>query len=306
MIGIYMAKTFSETEQNIVSIFRASMEKNIDVQYNGQQFKVLKIDKPTCSSGEPKTDIYAVISNEFNTHEIKISIKQNNADFLENKMSSEAALRLFGTNWEQIICTSTMSISDQFENRTLIYKNSSGQTEAGCITLGWKFELLNKAGGALSGEIDVDPIEVYKGLLLSDDKKNALVDGERISNSGIAEYILITDKNTVFTSVDSVLSQMELIDDYVKKYPKIYFACKALNYRSLHNPPKWDGDRPLSVFVDWDVEKGGLIHKIKYNAPLVSKGHAVARKLQSCLNQIGVSNTCELNESNIGDYSICN
>ena len=39
--------------------------------------------------------------------------------------------------------------------------------------------------------------------------------------------------------------------------PTIYFACKALNYRVEEE--KWDGDRPLSVYVDWYIKKSKLV-----------------------------------------------
>lgn len=43
------------------------------------------------------------------------------------------------------------------------------------------------------------------------------------------------------------------IKDYVKMHPDIYFACKALNYRTFAE--KWDGNRPLSVQVNWSAEQ---------------------------------------------------
>lgn len=44
------------------------------------------------------------------------------------------------------------------------------------------------------------------------------------------------------------------IDEYIKAHSDIYFACKALNYRTFKQ--KYDGDRPLSVQVDWEVKEG--------------------------------------------------
>lgn len=44
------------------------------------------------------------------------------------------------------------------------------------------------------------------------------------------------------------------IDEYIKAHSDIYFACKTLNYRTFKQ--KYDGDRPLSVQVDWEVKEG--------------------------------------------------
>lgn len=188
----------------------------------------------------------------------------------------------------------------------MIYKQASGRTEAGCITLGWKFELLNKSSGALSGEIQVDPKEVYKGELLDHDKRHAIVEGDKRFDSGVAEFILIANDGTEFITPEQVLEQMIEIDEYVKDHPKIYFACKALNYRTLNQPPKWDGDRPLSVYVDWYVKDGNLDYNLVFDSPLSVKGNSVGNNLINCLHQLGVKNTDNLNSSNVANCKICN
>ena len=155
-------------------------------------WKVIKVAKPTTSKGEPKTDVYILLVEEKTgvEYEIKISIKQSNADFLENKLQAPRAEQLFGTNWSTIIQNSTESIKEEFEKKTLIFKNKEGRTEKGAITLGWKFELLNKSGGKLSGNVNVSSLEVYSGQSLAADKRNAYINGKIIQNSGVANYIL--------------------------------------------------------------------------------------------------------------------
>lgn len=51
--------------------------------------------------------------------------------------------------------------------------------------MGWKFELLNKPGGELSGIMDLSReqiIDVHAGTNLPDDKRNAMVNGEITQN----------------------------------------------------------------------------------------------------------------------------
>jgi len=293
---------FSQTETDIQNLF--NIEE--DITFNGTTYKVTTVAKPTSSSGEPKTDVYIALKNDTDRQEIKISIKQANADFIENKIKAERAEEYFGTNWAEIVMQSTSSIRNKFEEKILIYKEKQGRVEKGCITLGWKFEFLNKSGGDLSGVIDVNLAEAYKGVSLDDDKKNALVNGVRINNSGIAEYILLVDDTASYSNGQDVLDSLVSIDDYIIANPILYFACKALNYRSLKNPAKWDGNRPLAVYVDWTVENGKLKHEIKYDVPLTTKGNSVAIRLQESLASLGIVNTNHLSTSNVVDCSICN
>lgn len=67
-----MSKNFGNSERHILNLLRSGLQ----FTYNGQVFTILESDKPTCRSGEPKTDIY--VSTETDKHhreEFKISFK---------------------------------------------------------------------------------------------------------------------------------------------------------------------------------------------------------------------------------------
>lgn len=290
-----MSKNFGDAERYIKELFKEGDK----VYYNNEYCTILKACKPTCSTGEPKTDVYILLQGNDSTYEIKISIKKSNADFLENKISSERAELIFGPDWKSIISKSTLNIKGDFNDRDLVYKVKSGRTNAGSITLGWKFELVNKLSGNLSGKIllsQAQLMDVYAGINLPIDKKNSVIDGEVIVNSGIANYILTGELDS-FQSASSVINAIVKINDYVKTHRDIYFACKALNYRTFES--KFDGNRPLSVFVDWSVIDGKLTPKLIFDNPLNTKGNEVAEKLLQCLNELHVSDTNDLNESNL-------
>ena len=285
---------FGDAERRILGFMAAGAE----FEFNGEHYTVVLSDKPTCYKGEPKTDIYILAKSEVNEIEIKISYKKENADFIENKMSAERAEQLFGADWEQVIEQSTTTISDKFEERMLIYKNKFKRTEKGAITLGWKFELLNKSGGELSGKMlltNEQVIDVYAGSNLSDDKKHASVCGGNIKNSGVANYVLM-DEN-VHSSQD-VIDKMIPIREYVRLHPEIFFACKALNYRTFEE--KWDGDRPLSVQVDWSSTDDKLVPKLVYDKPLKVKGNEVAGRLLQYMEKLRIKTTDDIDDNNAG------
>ena len=230
--------------------------------------------KPTTAYGEPKTDIFIRAARVGNTNKIKdfkISYKKTNADFLENKMNASRAEGIFGLQWAQVLIRATTGIQNKFLDKPRIYLEKHKRTEAGAITLGWKFELLNCASGDLSGEIKLDDaqkIDIYSGRRLPAEKRNAYVDGAVIENSGVADYILNID---CFGSAQDAIDHLVRIDDFAPKQ-HIFFACKALNYRTLHIPPKCDSNRPLAVQVEWFINRvGKLDSRLDFSNPLTKK-----------------------------------
>lgn len=285
---------FGDAERRIL----AFMTEGTEFVFQDKKYRVILSGKPTCHKGEPKTDIYILAESVHDKTEIKISYKKENADFIENKMSAERAEQLFGTDWEGIIEQSTTAIRDRFEERMLIYKNKYKRTEKGAITLGWKFELLNKNSGDLSGKMlltEEQVIDVYAGSNLSEDKRNAMVCGQVIEDSGIANYILMDED---VHSAQDVIDKMIPITEYVKLHPDIYFACKALNYRTFAE--KWDGDRPLSVQVFWDAEENKLVPKLVYDKPLTIKGNEVAGRLLQYMKLLNIKTTDDIDDDNAG------
>ena len=70
-----------ETEKFIEKLFKEKGE----FVFGGEKLNIVKIGKPRLAKGECKTDLYILATNEKSEEkEIKISIKQSDADFLEN------------------------------------------------------------------------------------------------------------------------------------------------------------------------------------------------------------------------------
>ena len=131
--------------------------------------------------------------------------------------------------------------------------------------------------------------------------KNAFVNGNIIENSGIAKCVLFHDN---ISSAEDIFSNLYTIEEYVDKYPQVYFACKALNCWSAKG--KWVADSALAVYVDWFVTDGKLDCNLVFDKPLITRGNAVAENLISVLKKLGI-NTDEdedVNVTNITDYGI--
>lgn len=274
-----------ETERHLIKLFTEAKQ----FTYKENKYEILKIGKPRPSRGECKTDIYILCKDNLGGNtEFKISIKQADADFLENKMSYERAVEIFGDDAEKILIESILKIKESFENEPLINFSKFKRTETNCIKIGWKFELINKAGGDKSSELilnDDQKTDVYSGTNLNVSKKNCKVNGELIENSGVANFILEVDR--IEDDLNYYITRLEDITSYAIER-KIYFACKALNYRV--NANKWDGDRPLSVFCDWSINSENKLEgKLIFDKPLQFKGNAIGNNIRVLLDKLGIN-----------------
>lgn len=293
---------FSNDEQTIRNFFPCGTTFFFDKC----QFAVVFSGKPTCPEGEPKTDVF-IRSRRISDGQIKdfkISYKKSNADFLENKMSAVRAEQILGPTWRNIIVGALAELNFRFSQRKLIFKHSHARTEEGCFTIGWKFEFVNSPGGELSGRLNLTTnqlIDIYAGTNQSDIKKNAWVNNQEIPGSGIAEYILIGEN---FLSAQDIINHLQSIVCYVQQNPAIYFACKALNYRSLHMPPKWDGNRPLSAYVSWQNINNRLHHHIILDDPLQQGGDNIGLQLLNALASLHIKTTDDITHDNVDDYNI--
>lgn len=275
---------YIDSEQKVRDLF----PKGASFNFKGKTYTVAMCDKPRPSKGECKTDVYIKgVAADNEEIEIKISVKQSNADFLENKMTLDRAFQILGNDAVDTIRKSTLSIKDKFEEDSLVYFTPAGKTEGKTMKLGWKFELLNKQSGEKSNALvltDKQKIEIYSGSNLPEDKRNSKVGGVIIKNSGVANYILnLEDKDM---TPDECLKKLEPIADYAKKQ-NIYFACKALNYR--YEKGKWDGPRPLAVYVDWFInEEGKLDACLRYDEPLMHNGNEIGKNLKNLIEKLKI------------------
>ncbi len=68
------------------------------------------------------------------------------------------------------------------------------------------------------------------------------------------------------------------------KNKEIYFACKAINYRTSSN--EWDGNRTLVVYIDWSLKKGRLCCKVISDKPLEKKANEIGSNIKEILKEL--------------------
>lgn len=262
---------------------------NTEIMFEGEKYVIKECAKPRPNSGECKTDVYVKLQSDLSTRELKISVKQKNADFLENKIKYERAKEILGDNADNILNESINSLRDKFLSQYLIAFDKYKHTQAHSIKLGWKFEFVNKAGGDLCGKLAVTPDqlkEIYTGQNLPESKRNARVNNRVVADSGVANYILVVDPKRKYT-LKECIGLLTPIDEYVQNHPDVYFVCKALNCRAT--PDKWDGDRSLAVYVDWNIVDGKMTGKLIFDQPLKKMGNEIGNNLKTILDTFWIS-----------------
>jgi len=299
----YMSgKSYASTEKKVLDLFLRNKGK--EFEFAGRRFRIGgKIGKPRPAQGECKTDCYVELEELTGnpSEALKISIKQPNADFTGNKTSAETAENELGEDWSNIILHHTFMLKEIFLERPIMYKYKKGRIEGGSMTLGWKFEFMNKKSGYLSGKIDIDAAIHYKGENLPESKRNSKVEGKLIENSGVANRMLVCSAEELSTLSD-ITNKIVSIEEYAEQNPDLFFACKALNCRTLHEDPfKYDGDRPLAVQVAWkaNAQTNSLQPFVVFNRPLVKNGKEMRQRLINALNELGCSNTSDLDEKSV-------
>ena len=277
---------YSATERKVIGLFRIGTK----FDFEGHNYEVLICDKPRPSDGECKTDVYikAKDTADRTIREIKVSIKQSNADFLENKTTIDRAKEIFGPDAQEIIKKQIEDIKDDFIEEPIIFFNAGRHTENHSIKQGWKYELLNKAGGKRSAKLTLttaQKIEVYAGIGMCKAKADSMVGAVVVPNSGIANYFLLCNRD--YANATDCASAFEFIDEKFVADKEIYYVCKAQNYRV--DAGKDDGNRPFSVNVKWSLDNNKVYATLDFSQPLCVRGDAVEADIVSILNQLHIS-----------------
>ena len=287
-------RAYGELEHHIIK----TMQRDRLFEYHHRLYELLNVGKPRPQgNGECKTDVYIELAerNTGRRHELKISVKTDGAqEFQENKVSAKRAEAYFGEDWQDIIIEATNNLRESFENRILLYASGAYPIRPNSITLGWKLEIASKPR-KLSVRAPLTDQEirdyVYKGVNQSANKRNAVVNGEVIPGSGVADYLLVTTINRIRSPQD-VLSQIVSIDD--ADINDTYLIFTANNYRT--DVDTADGPRALAVRIEWQIHNKRLVPTFHYDEPLMYIGERdMAPLVRNALNILGKRNIEDIN-----------
>lgn len=267
-----------KTEEQLVKLFPPGEIIN----HNGETFMVEHSDKPIPqkgkggTGGEGKTDAFIRLRN-LDTGEpkdIKISSKQHNADFIENKMKRVRSEQVFG---EQGL--------GKFQNELNELASSILESDEpindNAIKLGFRVDITNKPKGPYCIELnltDEEKKEFYAGGNLEQRKLDSEVGGEVVEGSGEANYMLIGDYDE-FEKPEDILDNLESIDDYIQKEStKFYLSLGAVNYRK---GGKMDSSRPIAIgfAYEYNDENGQIDYKLDYDDPLSKDSRQVLAEM---------------------------
>lgn len=227
--------------------------------------------RPRGGDGECKTDVYVKGYSDSGEKEITLSVKRRDSnEFQANKLKPKTAESYFGIDWTSIIEKASLSIKDKFLTSSLIDLKGRGNKEPFSFVLGWKLEVASKERN-LSVKLPLTDRQikdyVYKGTNQPENKIDATVNGRVVPGSGIAHYLIKTEKESIDSAQD-VVDQMQEIDEC--EIGNTYLIFTANNYRLLSG--KTDGNRSLAVAIKWECRDGKLVPEFIFNEPLKNGG----------------------------------
>jgi hypothetical protein len=282
---------YAQTEEHVADLFDPTKHAEpVSIQFKGDTWTAVLSAKPVAiGGGEGKSDVYIVLQNEAGEREeVKISIKQSNADYIENKLSMRRAQEIFGDDFKTVMKPYLDIIADKAE------EHHDPVTEEH-ITLGLRIDIENKGLRKMCTEMtDISrdaKIEIYAGNRLTEKKLHSKVNGEVIENSGAANYILHGDMPD-FTSAQVIVDKMVHIEDYVDdpNSPKLYMSAGAVNFRK---EGKFDSARPLGVRMRYTVDPAtGEVngHTFDRNNPLEVNSTQAAAELPDFIKSKYITN----------------
>ena len=270
---------------------RNVLKKIKTFELNSSKYKIIQLSKPTVSGGggETKTDIYIKAKNRSNGNEeeIKISYKRQSFSFVENKIKSHRAEAIYGKKWSEIICEQINEIRDNFLAKPLIYFESTGHTERGSFTLGWRYEMEHNGKRKLQVKVKQDiAAQVWKNKGAQARYRDGIVDGEKIPFSGMPNFCLTIEPDDVKTA-DDVFRNLVSMDELIQTHGNITAAFLAQNYRS-HKHKQEGNKRHLGVWINWKIVNGKLDCEYVFDKPLEMESRPRLENLKDCLKELGI------------------
>jgi len=263
---------------------------NGEFTFENEHYQVIQNSKP---SSEKKTDFYVLARKiKDNTErEFKISYKKPDFSFVENKVQPHRIPYIYSENWSEILKVQIKPIQHLFNAESIIDFIKEK------IKIGWRYEIEQLDAPGIGGRNLSTVIQqnissqVLWGDGCADKMRDALVDGKKITNSGIPDFILIKEPENIKT-IQDVFDDLHDIRKYAKKHWKMRAGFIAQNNRWNRQTKTWKTEgfsRSFAVWVKWDVVNQCLRGRPVYNKPLEKSAGDIIENLSSCLEEMGIS-----------------
>lgn len=209
------------------------------LDYEGKNWKVDFFGKAhsTDGKGEPKTDIVIMLSNPVHGENLlKISMKQSNYEFIENKMLAHRILSIPGLT-EFLSEDYFASFSQEHTNRTKLM--TGRKSSRWNFNLGARLDIMTVPGNknpkyrcTLNDKSIIR--EAYVGEFNTVGKRNIRIEhnGKQIiiPNGGIPNLVSVVNGKTGFSPQD-ILDSAIPIDKYTDNIKSVHLALRNINWR---------------------------------------------------------------------------
>ena len=257
--------------------------------FENEHYQVIQNSKP---SSEKKTDFYVLARNiEDNTErEFKISYKKPDFSFVESKVKPHRIPYIYGENWSEILKVQIKPIQHLFNAEPVVDFIKEK------IKIGWRYEIEQLDATGIGGRNLSTVIQqnisshVLWGDRCSDKWRDGFVDGRKITNSGIPDFILIKDDKDIH-DIQDVFDDLHDIREYAKKHWKMRAGFIAQYNRWDKQTKTWKTEgfsRSFPVWIKWDVVKQKLRGRRIYDKPLEKSARDIIENLYNCLEEMGI------------------
>ena len=232
------------------------LKEGTKILYREQERTIILCGRPIYHSGEGKTDIYVLLDDGT---ELKISVKQSNADFLQNKITKKWYDDNIGDY--SILQNAINKLKPNFLKRQVFYPEKVGHIKKNSYTMGFRFDIINKSSGKFCTNLELTSAqkeEILYGINLPQEKRTVKVKDRLIKDSGVANCLLLNSESK--TTAQEIIDSLSYAKDYKDE---MYATFRAVNYRM--DEDKIDGDRALAVYVNWNNLKE---YEMIFDAPL--------------------------------------
>lgn len=268
--------------------------------YHGHRYQVLVSGKPIPNprygkrdaKGEPKTDVYLLLRNLDTGHlrELKISHKKPTADFIENKLTYERMLQIFGNGQavDDVLHDAIRNMRPKVLGRSVYVPESRYLVQGGSYCLGYRLDIVLRHLGELSMPANMPDdakLELITGSRLVQAKRDALVHNREITGAGVANAVLSIPV-TPETGTTEVLEGLQSAQAYASTLVP-FFKLSAVNYRSERS--NCERFRLLLFRYEWEADtEGMLIAYLKDDMPLRHMSSEMAKRLVAVAREAGI------------------